>query len=178
MRRPRAGYLSVRDVGLLGLRLGIGGGLFAHGAQKLLGWFGGGGPGETGKAFDEMGFVPGNRTALMAGISEAGSGILLALGAATGPAAAAAVGTMTVAGSVHAPQGFFNAEGGFELPATLGVAAASLALTGPGRISVDYLTDEAVNRPWMTLAAFGGALASAVSLIGQRRSRLARSSGT
>src|SRR3712207_1420840 len=110
--------MSVRDLGLLGLRLGIGGALFAHGAQKLLGWFGGGGPGETGRMFDEMGFVPGNRTALLAGVCESGSGVLLALGAATGPAAAAAVGTMTVAGSVHVPHGFFNAEGGFELPAT------------------------------------------------------------
>lgn len=164
---------TVRDLGLLGLRLGIGGALFAHGAQKLLGWFGGGGPGETGKAFDEMGFVPGNRNALLAGASEAGSGVLLALGAATGPAGAAAVGTMTVAGSVHAPNGFFNTSGGFELPATLGLAAASLILTGPGRLSVDYLTGEVLNQPWLRMVAVGGALASAVTLITRRRGLLA-----
>ncbi|MEU1691122.1 chorismate mutase, partial [Streptomyces hirsutus] len=37
------------DLGLLLLRLGAGGALAAHGAQKLFGWFGGGGIEGTGQ---------------------------------------------------------------------------------------------------------------------------------
>jgi len=35
--------VTSRDLGLLALRVGVGGALVAHGAQKLFGWFGGGG---------------------------------------------------------------------------------------------------------------------------------------
>jgi len=37
------------DTGLLALRVGVGGALAAHGAQKLFGWFGGYGPSGTGQ---------------------------------------------------------------------------------------------------------------------------------
>src|ERR1035438_5551340 len=70
---------------------------------------------------------------------EAGGGALLALGLATPAAGAAVAGTMGVAASMHAPKGFFAAEGGLEYPALLGVAAGALALTGPGQLSVDRL---------------------------------------
>ncbi|WP_419183793.1 hypothetical protein [Streptomyces albidus (ex Kaewkla and Franco 2022)] len=36
------------DIGLLALRVGTGGVLFSHGAQKLFGWFGGHGLEGTG----------------------------------------------------------------------------------------------------------------------------------
>ncbi|MYS75712.1 DoxX family membrane protein, partial [Streptomyces sp. SID5926] len=68
------------------LRLGTGGVLAAHGTQKLLGWFGGGGLGETGRAMEAMGYAPGRASATAAGLAEAGGGTLLALGLAT-PAA-------------------------------------------------------------------------------------------
>jgi putative oxidoreductase len=50
---------QVRDAGLLVLRVGVGGVLFAHGRQKLFGWFGGHGIEGTAGAFDQMGFRPG-----------------------------------------------------------------------------------------------------------------------
>ena len=34
---------TVRDLGLLMLRVGVGASCFSHGTQKLFGWFGGGG---------------------------------------------------------------------------------------------------------------------------------------
>lgn len=59
------------DIALLVLRVGIGLTLFAHGAQKLFGWFGGAGLAATGQGFDGMGFRPGRANALCAGLGEA-----------------------------------------------------------------------------------------------------------
>ncbi|KOG87775.1 RpiR family transcriptional regulator, partial [Streptomyces varsoviensis] len=83
-----------KDLGLLALRAGAGGVLFAHGAQKLFGWFGGPGLEATGGAMEQMGFTPGKQSALAAGAGEAGGGALLALGLATPAAGAAAAGAM------------------------------------------------------------------------------------
>jgi putative oxidoreductase len=143
---------SSRDVGLLVLRAGLGGTLFAHGAQKLFGWFGGGGISGTAAMFDSIGFKPGKVNALAAGLGEAGGGALLALGLATPAAGAAVAGTMVVASSMHADAGFFATKGGLEYPAVLALSAAALALTGPGEFSLDRALGHRVNRPWMRLA--------------------------
>ena len=47
------------SVGLLILRLVVGLGLAAHGAQKLFGWFGGYGIAGTGQFLEQLGFRPG-----------------------------------------------------------------------------------------------------------------------
>jgi putative oxidoreductase len=75
--------MTARDLGLLGLRLGIGGTLAAHGAQKLFGWFGGAGLDKTAVMFDQIGFRPGKVNAIAAGLGEAGGGALLAAGFGT-----------------------------------------------------------------------------------------------
>src|SRR5215210_3443394 len=104
-----------RDAGNLALRLGVGGVLVAHGTQKLFGWFGGHGLNATSGAFDQMGFRPGKPSALAAGVGEAVGGTLIALGLGTPVAGSVAAGTMIAASSVHAPNGFFAAQGGYEL---------------------------------------------------------------
>src|SRR2546425_6048786 len=76
------------SIGILILRLAIGLTLAAHGAQKLFGWFGGYGLTGTGGFLEQLGFVPGRRNALFAGLAEVGGGLLLALGLATPLAAA------------------------------------------------------------------------------------------
>ncbi len=158
------------DVGLLALRLGVGGALATHGAQKLFGWFGGYGPDGTGQWMESLGFAgSGRRHAILAGLGEFGGGILLALGLATGPAGAAVAGTMTVAGSTHVPNGFFNASGGYELPATFGLVGTVLALAGPGRYSLDQVSGHALNRKWMAFAALATTIGSAVYLISTRQ---------
>jgi len=65
---------DARDVGLLALRVGVGSTLFAHGTQKLFGWFGGHGLDGTGKFFESVGFAPGRANAVLAGLGEAGGG--------------------------------------------------------------------------------------------------------
>ncbi|PPF87798.1 DoxX family protein [Subtercola sp. Z020] len=134
-------------------RVALGSVLVAHGSQKLFGWFGGGGVEGTAKGMHAMGFRPGKPHAVLAGLGEAGAGAALALGLATPVAGAAAATTMGVAASTHVPNGFFNAQGGFELPAVLGLAAATFSQTGAGPVSLDAATRNVFNRPWMRVVA-------------------------
>jgi putative oxidoreductase len=124
--------------GLLVLRLVVGASLFAHGAQKLFGWFGGHGPRGTAGFFGSLGFRPPLAMALLAGASEA-SGLLVAAGFLTPFAALAMAATMVVAiGSVHWKNGFFAGSGGFEYNLLIWAVAVSIAATGPGRFSIDH----------------------------------------
>ena len=125
------------DLGLLLLRIVLGLLLVGHGSQKLFGAFGGHGLAGTGGFFASIGFRPGKPMALIAGLSEFGAGVLLVLGLATPLAGAAVIGTMLVAGSVHAPKGLWGQNGGYELPLTYGLLGAVLALTGSGAYALD-----------------------------------------
>ncbi|MCX4445504.1 DoxX family protein [Streptomyces sp. NBC_01789] len=162
------GCVNRHDLGLLVLRAGTGAVLAAHGAQKLFGWFGGGGVEGTTAAMEAMGFHPPKHSALAAGLGEAGGGVLLALGLATPAAGAAAAGAMAGAVAVHAPAGFFAQGGGYEYPAFLGFTAAAIGLTGPGGYSVDHATGHAFNQPWMVALAFAGSAAAAAAVVGKR----------
>lgn len=130
-------------------RVALGAVLVAHGSQKLFGWFGGGGVEGTAQGMHAMGFRPAKQNAVLAGLGEAGAGAALALGFATPAAGAVAATTMGVAASVHAPKGFFAAEGGLEYPAVLGLAAAAFALGGAGPVSLDAATGHILDRPWI-----------------------------
>ncbi|GGM17336.1 RpiR family transcriptional regulator [Streptomyces fumigatiscleroticus] len=167
-----------RDLGLLLLRLGTGGVLAAHGAQKLFGWFGGHGIEGTGQAMESMGYAPGRASAAAAGLAEAGGGALLALGLATPAAGAAAAGAMAGATAVHAPQGFFAQSGGYEYAVSLGLTSVGLAVTGPGRLSVDHALGHTVNRNWMVPAALAAVAAGTALVIGARNKRLRTSAGS
>ena len=128
------------NVGFLLLRVAAGLTLASHGSQKLFGWFGGYGLAGTGGFMEQLGFVPGRRAALLAGLAELGGGLLLALGALIPAAAALVIAVMMVATfSVHWKHGFFNHTGGYEYPLVLAVAALSVVLTGPGSLSIDSL---------------------------------------
>ncbi|MEV5976004.1 DoxX family membrane protein [Streptomyces sp. NPDC052114] len=161
--------LDRRDLGLLLLRAGTGGVLAAHGAQKLFGWFGGGGIEGTGAFMESVGYAPGKLNAVVAGLSEAGGGVLLALGLATPAAGAAAAGAMAGATAVHAPNGFFSQGGGYEYPAFLGLTAAALAVTGPGRYSADHALGHRLNRAWMVPAALAGTAVGVLVTLASRK---------
>ena len=147
-------------LGLTAFRAAVGATLFAHGAQKLFGWFGGSGLDGTAKSFDAIGLKPGKRTALVAGASEAGGGALLAAGLLTPLGSAAAIGVMSQAiSTVHWKKGFFVTEGGFEYNLTLIGAAVALAETGPGPLSLDRLLGTERSGTRWALAALAAGLA-------------------
>ncbi len=157
-----------RDLGLLALRLGVGATLVAHGTQKLFGWFGGHGLAGTAGFFESIGFTPGRANALLAGAGEAGGGSLLALGLATPAAGAAVAGTMAVAASMHKDNGFFAQDGGLEYPAVLALTAGAIALSGPGRLSLDAAFGHRANRHWMRAVGLAS-VPVAVALVTRRR---------
>ena len=158
------------SIGILILRLVVGLTLAAHGAQKLFGWFGGYGLTGTGGFLEQLGFVPGRRAALAAGLAETGAGLLLALGLATPVAAAVALSVMVVAGvSAHAPKGFFAHNGGYEYTLILGIAALSVAFTGPGALSLDAVLGVRDAGAGWGLAALVVALAGAGLRLARRR---------
>ncbi|MFJ4678474.1 MULTISPECIES: DoxX family protein [unclassified Kitasatospora] len=166
--------LHRKDLGLLALRTAVGGVLFAHGAQKLFGWFGGPGPEGTAQAMEHMGFLPGDRNARAAGLGEAGGGALLVLGLATPAAGAVVAGTMAGAISVHAPAGFFAQGGGYEYPALLGACGAALGVAGAGRYSVDAALGHALARPWVGALAFAASALGAAVVVARRQDEVRR----
>ncbi len=125
------------DTGLLLARLTLGALMAAHGAQKLLGWFGGYGLAGTAGFFEALGFRPGRLFATVAAGTELAAGLMLALGVLGPIGAALIVSVMIVAASVHWENGLFATSNGIEVPLLYGVGAAALALTGPGAYSVD-----------------------------------------
>jgi putative oxidoreductase len=125
------------DAGLLVTRVVLGGLMAGHGAQKVLGWFGGHGIAGTGEFFDQVGFRPGRLFAAAAGGAELAGGLLVALGLLGPVGPALMLSVMIVATSVHWGHGVFAGSNGIELPLLYAAGAAALALTGPGRYSVD-----------------------------------------
>ena len=145
------------DIALLIVRLVIGLGIFAHGAQKLFGWFGGYGLAGTGGFFEGLGFKPGKLFAAGAGLGEVGSGLLifLGLGGALGPALLVMVMLVAI-GAVHISKGFF-APAGWELNSAYISSALMLAFTGFGAYSLDRALSLNVladpRQAWIALAA-------------------------
>ena len=125
-------------IGLLLVRIVIGLIMAAHGAQKLLGWFGGYGLRGTGQFFEQIGFQPGPAFAAAASISEIVSGLLVVFGFLGPVGPALMISVMIVAAmTVHWEHGLFAANNGIELPLLYGITAFGLALTGFGQYSLD-----------------------------------------
>jgi putative oxidoreductase len=127
-------------IGRLLLRAAVGGFFIGHGTQKLFGWFGGQGLKPTAEHFDGMGLKPGIVHAGAAGAAETLGGAGLVLGYRTPLASASIIGVMlTAIQRVHLKNGPWAHKGGYEYNAVLIAAAASLAESGPGGLSLDAL---------------------------------------
>jgi putative oxidoreductase len=133
-------FWSLKTWAPMPIRLALGVIFFAHGAQKLLGWFGGSGFQQTAEQFQSMGLHPGWLQAAMGGGGEMLGGILVFLGLFTRFGGFLISCTMVVAiVSVHLKNGLFASDGGFEYPLTCLAAAFSLILSGGGGMAIDNL---------------------------------------
>ncbi len=140
------------DAGLLILRLVAGLLIAGHGVQKVSFRLGGKGLAGGTEEFRGDGFRGGRLTALTAGASQIGSGLFLAAGLLTPLAAMAAMGVMTVAGTVKWSKGLWVQNDGYEYPLVLVAASASLALAGPGRWSADHALAVTPWPVWISVA--------------------------
>lgn len=124
------------EYGLLLLRLFVGAAFIGHGTQKLFGWFGGYGPQGTGTFFGSLGYRSPVVLAVVAGLCEVVGGILLLLGLAV-PVAAYLIAVVMLNAIITVTWGKDGLWKGSELELLFLVAAISLAITGPGRFSLD-----------------------------------------
>ncbi|MGI8413937.1 MAG: DoxX family protein [Solirubrobacteraceae bacterium] len=152
-------------LGLTIVRTVVGGLFVGHGAQKLLGWFGGHGPEGTGQFFESAGLTPGPKHATAAGAAEAGGGALLTLGLLTPAAASALIGVMyTAIRTVHLQHGPWATENGYEYPLVLLATMVALADLGPGKLSLDNKLGIDASGPFVALLALGAGIGGATML--------------
>ena len=149
----------LRDLAIVGGRTVVGGYVLAHGAQKLLGAFGGKGLRAASAEFDRMGLTPGRRMALLGGSTEMLGGALTALGIGHPIGELMVAGDMAVAVAARRSDGPFAAQRGYELPATNLALAAVLAMAGPGHLR---LGPNASRRTTLLAIVGGSAVASAL----------------
>jgi putative oxidoreductase len=135
------------------LRLVLGVIFFAHGAQKLLGWFGGYGFSGTMGFFTGLLHIPAV-FAFLAIVAEFFGGLGLILGFLTRVAAFGILSNMVVAiAMVHGPFGFFmNWTGaqkgeGYEYHLLVLAATVLLIIRGAGAASVDRLLSSPAKSP-------------------------------
>ena len=151
------------DAGILLARVVFGLLMAAHGAQKLFGWFGGYGLAGTAGFFEALGFKPGKFFAATAAGTEIAAGLLVALGLLGPVGPALVVSVMIVAMvAVHWQHGMFAQNNGIEVPLLYTAAAISLAMSGPGALSLDAafglteLSSPAVVATALALGVLGG----------------------
>ena len=123
----------------LPIRAGLAAVMIAHGAQKVLGSFGGPGFNAFIANNTPFGFMrPAWLWMAAAALSELIGGILIALGFLTrvGAFLIACVMVTAIAG-VHWTGGFFAANRGYEYPLSLLAMALALLIAGGGQASVD-----------------------------------------
>ncbi len=159
--------MTEMDIGLLILRLVVGGLFIGHGSQKLFGWFGGYGLKGTGGFFESIGYRPGPFMALIAGTTEVVGGVLFASGFLTPLGAAMIVGVMLNAiVTAKFSQGLWN---GYELDLLYAVAATTLAFTGAGAYSLDAVVDwDLVGTEWGVAALALGVVTGVLTLATRR----------
>lgn len=157
------------DIGLLVLRLVLGLYLSAHGAQKLFGWFHGYGLAGTSGWFDTMGFRPALFWTATSAAGELIGGLLVLFGFLNPLGSLAIAASMAVATlGVHWAKGPFALDGGFELPLTDWAIALALALTGPGRYSLDAALRTGLPLPLGLALGLSAAIVVLAALLGRR----------
>ncbi len=135
----------MREWGPAILRVVVGVVFVAHGLQKLLGVWGGGGLSATADFLAKFGLPAPFALAVLVGVVETAGGGLLVVGAyARWAAAVLAIEAGIAIWKVHLPYGFFlnwavapGVGHGYEYTLTLAACLVCLILTGAGALSVD-----------------------------------------
>ena len=126
------------DLALALVRVVVGLVIAAHGAQKVLGVWGGPGLAGWTQGVTRMGIRAPVFWAWVSSFSELAGGIAFAFGFFLPPVAAALTIQMGVAiERAHWGKGFWNSKGGIEFPFTLGAVAAISGIADPGAYSLD-----------------------------------------
>jgi putative oxidoreductase len=141
------------DVALLVVRIALAWVFLYYGAAKLFGSFPGAGLNgihQTGLYMSQTAHLhPGTLFAVLAGVTEFGGGVAMALGFCTRLAGLALFGDMVLATvTVTWSTGLSSATSppGYQLNLALGALAAAAALIGAGRYSLDALISGALDR--------------------------------
>jgi putative oxidoreductase len=134
---------GTQDLGLLLLRVAVGGTLVAHGLQKAFGLWGGPGLDSFKNTLSDMGYQHAGVLAYLAPGTEIVAGVLLVLGLFTPLAAAAGLAYVINGLAAHVAAqhdagyiGYFLPNGD-EYLILLTVALAAIVLVGPGRYGFD-----------------------------------------
>ncbi|HVD52301.1 MAG TPA: DoxX family protein [Candidatus Udaeobacter sp.] len=126
------------DLALALVRVVVGLVIAAHGAQKVLGVWGGPGLAGWTQGVTRMGMRAPVFWAWVSSFSELAGGIAFAFGFLLPVVAAALTIQMGVAiERAHWGKGFWNSKGGIEFPFTLGAVAAINGIADPGAYSLD-----------------------------------------
>lgn len=125
------------SLSLLPVRIALGWIFIAHGGQKLFGLWGGHGLQSTAGFFEQMGFRPGILHAILAGGGEFFGGLMVLLGLWPRFGALLISIVMAVAVyTVHAKNGFFLANQGYEYNVALLGLSLCILFGGSGKWSV------------------------------------------
>jgi len=130
--------MNAMNLGLLIMRLSIGGTMVAHGYNHV---FNGGKIAGTAGWFESLGMKPGKLHAWLASLTELGAGALLALGFLTPLAGGACASVMLVAWLTnHRTNGFFifRPGEGYEYVMNLFVGSLAVSFIGAGDWSLDH----------------------------------------
>jgi putative oxidoreductase len=139
------------DLALALVRVVVGLVIAAHGAQKVLGVWGGPGLAGWTQGVSRMGMRPPAFWAWVSAFAELVGGIAFAVGLVLPVVAAALTIQMAVAiARAHWSKGFWNTKGGIEFPFTLGAIAVINGVADPGV----YSLDRALGLPQMGVGVF------------------------
>ena len=159
------------DVALLFLRVVIGLLFFAHGAQKLFGWFGGGGIKGAFKLNESIRLRPAWLWVWASLACEVGGSILLILGLLSPLGSLAVCATMLMAAiTVNWPR-YWGNKAGIEYNILFAVPAIALGLSGPGKYSLDAAINFALPEPATTLIGLVIVVIAVVVALATRRPR-------
>src|SRR3989442_8964037 len=161
-------FVISTDLALALARAVVGLVMAAHGAQKVLGVWGGPGLAGWTQGMTRMGMRPPLFWAYVSAFAELAGGIAFALGFLVPLVAAALTIQMGVAiARAHWAKGFWNSKGGIEFPFTLGSIAAISGIADPGPFSLDQV----LGLPTLGAGAYAVVLVIGVIayLLGSRR---------